>query len=87
MIREQEPGNCGLQPGEDQGQGVFEGIGAAGIGAGQLGKPLGPLLAVGGIGLGSGIRVIGFQLLSQLADGGGELLGLDAQLPEGAGSL
>ena len=99
MIREQEPVSCGLQPGEDQDQGVFEDIGAAGIGAGQLGKPLGLLLAVacltmqvldhpaGGIGLGSGILVIGFQLLSQLADGGGELLGLDAQLPEGAGSL
>ena len=27
------------------------------------------------------------QLLSQLADGGGELLGLDTQLPEGAGAL
>jgi hypothetical protein len=32
----------------------------------------------------SGVVVIGFQLLGQLADGGGELLGLDAQLPEGA---
>ena len=33
------------------------------------------------------LRVIAFQLLSELADGGGELLGLDAQLPEGTGSL
>jgi len=35
-------------------------------------------------GLSTGIVVVGFQLLSELADGGGELLGLDAQLPEGS---
>jgi hypothetical protein len=35
-------------------------------------------------GLGAGGLVIGFQLLSELADGGGQLLGLDAQLPERA---
>jgi hypothetical protein len=40
-----------------------------------------------GEGLGALLGVIRFQLLSQLADGGGELLGLDAQLPEGAGAL
>ncbi len=33
--------------------------------------------------LGAGILVIGLQLLSELADGGGELLDLDAQLPKG----
>jgi hypothetical protein len=38
-------------------------------------------------GLGTGVVVIGFQLLSELTDGGGELLGLDAQLPEGTGPL
>jgi hypothetical protein len=37
----------------------------------QLSEGQGPLFGV-----------IGFQLLGQLADGGGELLGLDAQLPE-----
>ncbi len=31
--------------------------------------------------------VIGFELFGQLADGGGELLGLDAQLPQGTGAL
>ena len=40
-----------------------------------------------GEGLGAGIVVIGFQLLGELADGGGEFLGLDPQLPEGAGTL
>jgi hypothetical protein len=41
----------------------------------QLSEGKGPLFGV-----------IGFQLLGQLADGGGELLGLDAQPPEGAGT-
>jgi hypothetical protein len=36
-----------------------------------------------GEGLGAGVVVIGFELFGQLANGGGELLGLDAQLPEG----
>jgi hypothetical protein len=40
-----------------------------------------------GEGLGAAVVVIGFQLLSELADGGGEHLGLDAQLPERDGSL
>ena len=39
-----------------------------------------------GEGLGAGV-VVGFQLFGQLANGGGELLGLDAQLPEGTGAL
>jgi hypothetical protein len=39
---------------------------------------------LGGEGLGAGVFVVGFQLLGQLADSGGELLGLDAQLPERA---
>jgi hypothetical protein len=125
VIREGEPGGGGLQPGEHQDKGVLQGIGPAGIGAGQLREPLGLLLAVGGLaaqvldhpaggnrcaeafryGLGGegllvafvreqgslqlsegiGSAVVGFQLLSKLADGGGELLGLDAQLPERAG--
>jgi len=38
-----------------------------------------------GEGLGAAVVVIGFQLLGELTDGGGELLGLDAQLPERAG--
>ena len=42
----------------------------------QLSEGQGPLFGV-----------IGFQLLGQLADGGGEFLGLDPQLPEGARSL
>ena len=121
VIREGEAGGGGLQPGEDQDKGVFEGVGPGGIGAGQLGEPLGLLLPVGGLtaevldhpaggiglgrggllvaflgqqgslqlgeGLGTLVVVIGFQLLGQLADGGGELLGLDAQLPERAGAL
>jgi hypothetical protein len=33
------------------------------------------------------LGVISFQLLGQLADSGGELLGLAAQLPQGTGSL
>jgi len=37
-----------------------------------------------GEGLGAAVVVIGFELFSQLADGGGELLGLDAQLLERA---
>ncbi|MFM9102578.1 MAG: hypothetical protein ACKOPS_15125, partial [Cyanobium sp.] len=110
-----------VQPREDQDQGVLQGIGPAGVGAGQLGEPLGLLLAVGGLttqvlnhpaggnrcaeafryglgckgslvaflgqqgglqlgeGLGAAVLVVGFQLLSELADGGGELLGLDAE--------
>ena len=35
-----------------------------------------------GEGLGAGV-VVGFQLFRELANGGGEILGLDAQLPEG----
>jgi len=38
-------------------------------------------------GLGAGVVVVGFQLLGQLADSGGELLGLDAQLPAGTGTM
>jgi hypothetical protein len=38
-------------------------------------------------GLGAAVVVIGFQLLGELADGGGELQGLDAELPEGTRSL
>jgi hypothetical protein len=38
-------------------------------------------------GLGAGFVVIGLQLLGEQTDGGGELLGLDAQLPERAGTL
>ena len=118
VIGEREAGSSGLQLGEDKDQRLLQGIGPAGIGAGQIAEPLGLLLAVGrlpaqvldhpagGIGFGGEgllvallgqqgrlqlsqgqsalFRVIGFQLLSQLADGGGELPGLDAQLPEGA---
>jgi hypothetical protein len=109
-----------LETGEDQDEGVLQGIRPGGIGAGELGEPLGLLLAVGGLtaqvldhpaggiglgrqggfvvflgqqgsfqfgeGLGAGV-VVGFQLFGQLANGGGELLGLDAQLPERAGTL
>ncbi len=121
VIREREAGGSGLQAGQHQDQRVLEGIGAGGIGAGQLREPLGLLLAVRGLaaqvldhpaggiglggegllvaflgqqgslqfgeGLGAAVVVVGFQLLGQLADGSGELLGLDAQLPEGAGAL
>jgi hypothetical protein len=37
-----------------------------------------------GEGLGAGIVVIGLQLFGEQADGGGELLGLDGQLPVGS---
>ena len=37
--------------------------------------------------LGAAVVVIGLELLGQLADRGGELLGLDTQLEEGAGAL
>jgi hypothetical protein len=40
-----------------------------------------------GQGLGADLGVVALQLLSQLTYGGGELLRLDAQLPEGAGTL
>jgi hypothetical protein len=33
------------------------------------------------------IGIVGFQPLGQLGNGSGELLGLDAQLPKGAGAL
>jgi hypothetical protein len=39
-----------------------------------------------GEGLGAGV-VVGFQLFGQLANGRGEFLGLDTQLPEGTGAL
>jgi len=121
VVGEREAGGAGLQLGEHQNQRVLQGIGPAGIGAGQLGEPLGVLLAVGGLttqvldhpvggiglgrqggldalfckqgslelaeGLGAAVVVIGFQLLGELADGSGEILGLDAQLPERAGTL
>jgi hypothetical protein len=44
-------------------------------------------IGLGGEGLAAAVVVIALQLLSQLADGSGELLGLDAQLPQGAGAL
>jgi len=121
VIGEGEAGGFGLQAGEQQNEGVLQGIGPGGIGAGKLGEAFGLLLAVGGLtaevldhpaggiglggqgllvvflgeegglqfgeGLGAGVVVIGIQLLGELADGGGELLGLAAQLPEGAGAL
>jgi hypothetical protein len=125
VIWKGEPGGGGLQAGEDQDEGVLEGIGPGGVGAGQLREALGQLLAVGGLatqvldhpasgnrcaeafryglggqgdlvaflgqqgglqfgeGLGAAV-VVGFQLFGQLANGGGEILGLDAQLPEWA---
>ena len=41
VIGEREPGRSGLQAGEDQDQGVLQGVGARGVGSGQLGEPLG----------------------------------------------
>ena len=35
VIREREAGGFGLQPGEDQDEGVLQGIGPGGIGAGE----------------------------------------------------
>jgi len=59
---------------------------AGGIGFGSQGGLVVFLGKEGGLqfgeGLGAGV-VVGFQLFGQLANGGGELLGLDAQLPEG----
>ena len=61
---------------------------AGGIGLGSEGLLVAFFCEQGGFqlseGLGACVFVIGFQLLGQLADGGGELLGLDAQLPERA---
>ena len=51
-----------------------------------LGKAQPGQLAYGTSGAGS-TGHIAAELLGQLADGSGELLGLAAQLPEGAGSL
>jgi len=63
---------------------------AGGIGLGRQGGLVAFLGQQGGLqfgeGLGAGV-VVGFQLFGQLANGGGELLGLDAQLPERAGTL
>ena len=121
MIGEGEAGGFGLQAGEQQNEGVLQGIGPGGIGAGKLGEAFGLLLAVGGLtaevldhpaggiglggqcrlvaflgqqgslqlgqGLGADLGVVALQLLGQLANGGGELLGLDAQLPEQTGTL
>ena len=53
-----------------------------GLAAEVLDHPAGGI-GLGGEGLGAGVVVIGFELFGQLANGGGELLGLDAQLPEG----
>jgi hypothetical protein len=64
---------------------------AGGIGLGRQGDLVAFLCQQGGLQLGEGqgalLGIIGLQLLGELADGSGELLGLDAQLPEGAGSL
>jgi hypothetical protein len=49
VIGEGEAGSSGLQPGEDQDQGVLRGVGARGVGSGQLGEALGLLLPVGGL--------------------------------------
>ncbi len=59
------------------------GIGCQGLLVALLGQQGG--LQLGEV-LGAGVVVIGFQLFGEQADSGGELLGLDAQLPEGAGS-
>ena len=61
---------------------------AGGIGLGGEGRLVALFCQQGGLKLGEGqgaqLGVIRFQLFGQLADGGGELLGLDAQLPERA---
>jgi hypothetical protein len=61
---------------------------AGGIGVGGQGLLVAFLGQQGGLqfdeGIGAGVVVIGLQLLGEQTDGGGELLGLDAQLPEGA---
>ena len=60
---------------------------AGGIGLGRKGLLVALLGQQGSLklaeGLGADVFVFGFQLLSKLADSSGELLGLDAQLPEG----
>ena len=57
----------------------------------QMDRPATAALEQGGLqfseGLGAGVVVIGLQLLGKQTDGGGELLGLDAQLPERTGAL
>jgi len=64
---------------------------AGGVGLGGEGRLVAFFCQQGGFQLcqclGAGILVIGLQLLGELADGGGEFLGLDAQLPKGTGSL
>jgi hypothetical protein len=64
---------------------------AGGIGLGGQGRFVAFLGQQGGLqlgkGLGAGGVVIRLQLLGKKTDGGGELLGLDAQLPEGTGTL
>jgi hypothetical protein len=62
------------------------GIGLGGDGGlvGFIGEQCGFQFAEGELAF---IRVVGFQPLGQLGDGGGELLGLDAQLPKRAGAL
>jgi hypothetical protein len=61
---------------------------AGGIGFGGEGLLVAFLCKQGSLqlseGLSAAVVVIGFELFSQLADGGGELLGLDAELPERA---
>ena len=47
VIGERELGGAGLQLGEDNNQRFLRGIGPAGIRAGQIGEPLGLLLALG----------------------------------------
>ena len=64
---------------------------AGGIGLGGQGGLVALFCKEGGLQLDQGLLAIiwfiAFEALGQQADGGGELLGLDAQLPEGAGTL
>jgi len=72
MIGGREAGGSGLEAGEDQDQGVLQGIGPGGIGARELAEAFGLLLAVGG-------------LTPEMLDHPASGIGL-AQLPEGGWS-